>query len=46
MKSVDLGCLTHFTPFQTNSNQLKWVTKWVALQNNLCILTQIKNRKK
>lgn len=46
MKSVDLGCLTHFTPFQANSNQPKWVTKWVALQNKLCILTQSKNRKK
>ena len=45
MKLVDLGYLTHFTPFQANPNQLKWVTKWVALQNNLCILTQIKNRK-
>lgn len=46
LKLVDLGCLTHFTPFQPNPNQPKWVTKWVALQNKLCILTQSKNRKK
>lgn len=27
---LKVGCLTHFKPTETTSNQQKWVAKWVA----------------